>query len=163
MKSAKSLRGNGFGRAVGDMAALCHLHGVATHGISIYEAADRLIALRSIPVEANFDKRERLLAALKWGRATGFHRNRSNPKKPIGDAFYDSWEWKRLRYEVLRERGPICECCGTTAAHGVRIVVDHIQPVRRYPERRLDKANLQILCDDCNMGKGSRDETDWRE
>ncbi len=27
-------------------------------------------------------------------------------------AFYDSIEWKRLRFDVLKSRGRKCECCG---------------------------------------------------
>ena len=75
--------------------------------------------------------------------------------------FYDSWEWKRLRYDFLKDKQRRCQCCGATPESGVRIVVDHIKPIRHYWHLRLDSANLQILCDDCNMGKGSRDETNW--
>lgn len=77
--------------------------------------------------------------------------------------FYASWEWKRLSYETRRARGQRCECCGATPErHGVRIVADHIKPIRRFWASRLDPANIQVLCDDCNRGKGSHDETDWR-
>lgn len=89
---------------------------------------------------------------------------RSQPKvsqKQI-DEFYDSWEWKRLSYDIKKQRGRICECCGATPEHGARIVTDHVKPLRFYWNLRLDPKNLQVLCDDCNMGKGSRDETDWR-
>lgn len=77
-------------------------------------------------------------------------------------AFYRSWEWKRLRYDVLKKRGRKCECCGSAASDGFRIVVDHIKAIRNFWHIRLDEANCQVLCNDCNMGKGSRDETDWR-
>jgi 5-methylcytosine-specific restriction endonuclease McrA len=75
--------------------------------------------------------------------------------------FYDSWEWKRLSYDVKLKRGRRCECCGAKAPD-VRIITDHVQPLRHYWHLRLVEANLQVLCDDCNMGKGSRDETDFR-
>ena len=75
--------------------------------------------------------------------------------------FYRSWEWKQLRYQVLKERGVCCECCGATTADHLRIVVDHIKPIARYWHLRLDKTNCQVLCNDCNMGKGRSDETDW--
>lgn len=77
-------------------------------------------------------------------------------------AFYASWEWKRLSYDVKLERGRKCECCGAKAPD-VRVHTDHVKPIRRHWHLRLDKTNLQILCEDCNMGKGSRDETDFRE
>jgi 5-methylcytosine-specific restriction endonuclease McrA len=77
-------------------------------------------------------------------------------------AFYESWEWKRVRYDFLKDKDRKCQCCGATPADGVRVVVDHIQPIRYFWQKRFDPTNLQLLCDDCNMGKGSRDETDWR-
>jgi HNH endonuclease len=77
-------------------------------------------------------------------------------------SFYNSWGWKALRYRVLKERGRACECCRSSAAEGAKIVVDHIRPVRMFWHLRLDPQNLQVLCDDCNRGKGWRDVTDWR-
>lgn len=85
--------------------------------------------------------------------------------KPINEQpknFYKTWEWKQLRYAYLKTHLPRCECCGATPDDRIRIVVDHIKSIRRFPELRLDPANLQMLCNDCNMGKGTYDETDWR-
>jgi 5-methylcytosine-specific restriction endonuclease McrA len=79
------------------------------------------------------------------------------------DAFLRGFEWRRLRMSVLVERGARCECCGASAKDGVRIHVDHIKPRSRYPELALTKSNLQVLCAECNHGKGSLYETDWRE
>ncbi len=76
--------------------------------------------------------------------------------------FYASWEWKEARYQVLKARGRLCECCGAGPSTGAVIVVDHVKPLRKYWHLRTDKSNLQVLCNDCNMGKGSWDETDWR-
>lgn len=84
------------------------------------------------------------------------------PHEALLASFYSSWEWARLRYDFLKGRQRRCECCGATPEDGVRIVVDHIKPIRHHWHLRLDGANLQMLCDPCNMGKGSRDETDWR-
>lgn len=84
------------------------------------------------------------------------------------DLFYKSWDWRTVRMAVLKERGRRCECCGATpadkdmAGNPVKICVDHIKPLSRYWHLRLDKTNLQILCDECNQGKGAWDETDWR-
>jgi 5-methylcytosine-specific restriction endonuclease McrA len=84
----------------------------------------------------------------------------SQPDEAIRQ-FYASWEWKRLSYDVKLERSRKCECCGAKAPE-VRIHTDHIKPIRKHWHLRLDRSNLQILCEDCNMGKGSRDETDFR-
>jgi 5-methylcytosine-specific restriction endonuclease McrA len=77
------------------------------------------------------------------------------------DAFYKSWEWSRLSYEVKVERGRACECCGAKPPKVV-IHTDHVKPIRFFWHLRLDKSNLQILCEDCNRGKGSHDMTDFR-
>ena len=85
---------------------------------------------------------------------------------PTADAFYRSSPWRRLRVDVLednRERyGAVtCECCLTGAT--ARWHVDHIRPRSTHPELALEPANLQVLCEDCNLGKGVRYATDWRE
>lgn len=72
--------------------------------------------------------------------------------------FYASWEWKTARFAALKRWGADCMCCGSRH----RITVDHILPIRTHPELRLDQDNLQILCNECNMGKGSHDTTDFR-
>ena len=79
------------------------------------------------------------------------------------DEFLNSYEWRRLRYEVLIERGRRCDCCGRTPLDGIQIHVDHIQPRKKFPQLALDKANLQVLCHECNHGKGNWDMTDWRK
>lgn len=76
-------------------------------------------------------------------------------------SFLFSWEWRTLRFEVLKERGARCELCGATSKDA-RIEVDHIKPLSRFWHLRLDKNNLQVLCRDCNQGKGAWDHTDWR-
>lgn len=75
--------------------------------------------------------------------------------------FLSTWEWKTLRYEVLVEQGAKCNCCGATAKDGVVMNVDHIKPRKTHPHLALTKSNLQVLCSDCNMGKGNWDDTSW--
>jgi 5-methylcytosine-specific restriction endonuclease McrA len=67
--------------------------------------------------------------------------------------FYRSAEWKRARYAVLA-RQPRCATCGATAQDGARMNVDHIRPLSRRWDLRLDPRNLQTLCASCNWGKG---------
>lgn len=84
------------------------------------------------------------------------------------ELFYDSWDWKKARYQVLTKHGPHCMLCGSgrgdldLEGKPVRIVVDHIKPLSKFWALRLDPANLQVLCYDCNKGKGAWDETDHR-
>jgi len=77
-------------------------------------------------------------------------------------AFLESFEWRKLRLEVLKKHGARCQCCGATPADGVKMHVDHIKPRRRHPELALAIDNLQVLCEVCNHGKGNWDQTDWR-
>ena len=79
------------------------------------------------------------------------------------DAFLLSYEWRRVRMEVLKRDGASCLCCGATPKDGVKMHVDHIKPRRKFPELALNKDNLQVLCEVCNHGKGNWDQTDWRK
>jgi len=79
-----------------------------------------------------------------------------------GAKFYKSKEWQELRYKALKHYGNKCHLCGRSPKDGVVIHVDHILPRSIYPEFALVFNNLQILCDDCNHGKGNWDETDHR-
>lgn len=76
--------------------------------------------------------------------------------------FYDSDEWRTVRYVALRASRGVCELCGTTPVKGSPLHVDHIKPRSKYPELELDPTNLQVLCKDCNLGKSNTDEIDWR-
>jgi 5-methylcytosine-specific restriction endonuclease McrA len=80
---------------------------------------------------------------------------------PAG-GFYDSREWRELRYRALKRHGGSCQCCGTRANADHPLHVDHIKPRSLYPEMELDINNLQVLCEDCNLGKSNKDVTDWR-
>ena len=83
--------------------------------------------------------------------------------RALSEKFLSSPEWRRLRYDVLKERGARCECCGATPSTGAVMNVDHIKPRKTHPHLSLQKFNLQVLCGDCNAGKGNRDSTDWRK
>ena len=76
--------------------------------------------------------------------------------------FLDTYQWRKLRMEALIQYGRKCMCCGATPETGAVMNVDHIKPRKRYPELALKINNLQILCHDCNHGKGNWNETDWR-
>lgn len=74
-------------------------------------------------------------------------------------AFYASPEWRMTRYEILRRDGAKCACCRTA---NKPVHVDHIKSLRTHWELRLNPNNLQVLCEDCNVGKGARHADDWR-
>lgn len=116
-------------------------------------------------------KADRKAAAFNINRKAGKRRKSSgSPAKPEearrdasdGDAFYKSLKWRQLRYLVLKNVDGRCQCCGASAGDGVRIHVDHIKPRKTHPELSLCIDNVQVMCEECNIGKGSWDSTDWR-
>ena len=73
-------------------------------------------------------------------------------------------QWRLVRYEALKRANGKCECCGATAkTSGEPLHVDHIKPKLLYHHLEFVLDNTQVLCADCNIGKGNWDETDWRE
>jgi hypothetical protein len=76
--------------------------------------------------------------------------------------FLASKEWKRLRLEALKKNGSRCQCCGAGPSSGAVLNVDHIKPRKLFPELALHIDNLQVLCGECNEGKGNWDMTDFR-
>lgn len=76
--------------------------------------------------------------------------------------FYASREWRTIRYMALNHYGNTCMACGISPKQGAIIHVDHIKPRSVFPELSLDFSNLQILCEDCNIGKSNKSKTDWR-
>jgi 5-methylcytosine-specific restriction endonuclease McrA len=57
--------------------------------------------------------------------------------------------WPALRLAAKRRDGFRCVQCGARD----RLEVDHIEPVRRAPERAFDLTNLQSLCVACHARK----------
>ena len=78
--------------------------------------------------------------------------------------FRASQQWRRARYRCLAENArrhldgnARCELCSRTAEESGRSLhVDHRAPVSKCWERRLDPANLRVMCGDCNEGRSNR-------
>jgi 5-methylcytosine-specific restriction endonuclease McrA len=82
---------------------------------------------------------------------------------PASREFLDTYEWAKVRYQVLlKYRDKPCMACGRGPKQGIWLNVDHIKPRKTHPHLSLDINNLQILCHECNKGKGNWDSTDWR-
>jgi 5-methylcytosine-specific restriction endonuclease McrA len=91
------------------------------------------------------------------------HRRPDRPNMDVvSPAFLESFEWRSLRMRALKLYGSKCQCCGATPANGAVMNVDHIKPRKTAPHLALELSNLQILCHECNHGKGNWDKTDWR-
>ena len=77
--------------------------------------------------------------------------------------FLLTFAWRKLRVDIIEEQGGKCQMCGRSyASHGVSIHVDHIIPLSIDWSKRLDRNNLQLLCEDCNLGKSNRYNTNWK-
>lgn len=89
-------------------------------------------------------------------------KNNISPNLSAKD-FYKSREWRRLRAKVLERYKCKCMMCGhSPKEHGIVIHVDHIKPRSTHPHLQLKEDNLQLLCEDCNLGKSNHYSTDWR-
>jgi 5-methylcytosine-specific restriction endonuclease McrA len=78
----------------------------------------------------------------------------------MGVLFYDTREWREVRWKALKAGNGRCAMCGNTAiTSGKPLHVDHIKPRSQFPELELIPANLQVLCELCNIGKGA---TTWK-
>lgn len=105
-------------------------------------------------------KRKAVALAREKSKAPRPDQKSSHKKR---NPFYQSADWKRVRYEALKRSQGRCECCGRSPNEGAILNVDHIKPLRRFPHLSLSLDNLQVLCGPCNQGKGGWDRTDWRE
>lgn len=80
--------------------------------------------------------------------------------KGMGNEFYRTREWRSIRWDVISRSNGKCSVCGkSNKEHGIIIHVDHVKPRSKFPELELDKNNLQILCEECNIGKGAKPQT----
>lgn len=129
----------------------------AEYPVQVYDP-EQIKELRLKPTDLI---REQVIAML-LAKHEQHQANRAKGKRP-STVFYESRAWRNLRYRILSERGAKCECCGATAKDGKTMHVDHIKPRSVYPELALDPKNLQVLCNECNMGKSNVLEDDWRK
>lgn len=126
-----------------DRGGRTRIHGV--FGSPEFLVAYHLAALRELGLVVPWEGRLKI-------------KRKRKPKPKKRQPFFFTREWNELRYRALVRSGGRCECCGA----GKTLHVDHIKPRSKYPELALELANLQVLCGNCNLGKGAWDETDWR-
>ena len=72
-------------------------------------------------------------------------------------AFYKSSEWQDCRVAFLQGKTHICNICqcDLSAPNAPAMNIDHIKPVKYYWHLRVDHANLQIACENCNRRKSN--------
>ena len=131
-------------------------------GSSYMELAFQICKLIGLSVNKHLrskNKAKKLVSAYAFGMRLKYP---SAPKRVPKESFYESREWRIVRYEALKLHGGACQCCGARGVDGKPLHVDHIKPRSIFPELELNVANLQVLCEDCNIGKSNTDQTDWR-
>ena len=64
--------------------------------------------------------------------------------------------WVHLEH-IAERQGYICPLTGDKLVAGVNMSLDHIQPVSRFPELRIDLDNLQWLTKWANVSKSNLD------
>ena len=83
----------------------------------------------------------------------------SNVSFDVRSKFYETQEWKSLRYKFIQSKKTeelVCQCCGKgpfSRENWKEMNIDHIKPVKKFWEERLNMDNLQILCWMCNRIK----------
>lgn len=96
----------------------------------------------------------------------GTKRTRQKPKpqgrrRNSNQQFYNSTAWRRLAKQVERESKGLCEECKRngriTDATGRKGVTDHIIRVNDRWDLRLQRNNLQRLCNSCHNKKSGRE------
>lgn len=138
----------------------------STNGVKFMEKVRLVIREAGLDVPKTRDEQIKLAAEMlsKPHTYRGEDTKVATGKKEAVE-FYQSWEWKKVRYEALRLHGHRCQCCGWKPGDTERgfLVVDHIKPRGKYPGMALVLGNLQVLCNDCNMGKSNVFEDDFRD
>ena len=63
--------------------------------------------------------------------------------------FRSSAEWQKKTAEIRRRDAGLCKLCLYEGRiNGRDLSIHHIDPIRRYPDRKLDNDNLITLCRD---------------
>lgn len=102
-------------------------------------------------------ERDDAIANRKQQSAGSASPNRSFVKAVDNRDFYKTREWQEARWKAIKKSNGCCVYCGRSrSSHGIIIHVDHIKPRSKFPHLALELSNLQITCEDCNLGKGTK-------
>lgn len=135
--------------------------GVIAQGLT-KEEWSKFVSLREFNKKRSV-KEKKLNTPKKDTKKSKERQRKAKQKHLDNKAFYLSREWRDLRYRVFKKYGFDCMACGRNKKnHGVIIHIDHIKPRSKHPELELNFDNLQVLCEDCNLGKGNKYEDDFR-
>lgn len=82
--------------------------------------------------------------------------NDQSPIAVVSESYPDpiSKQPEDYRSDLLKRDHNSCCCCGRSLKKGVRLEIDHIEPVKLGG--RTEFSNLQILCRTCNLAKSTQ-------
>lgn len=113
-------------------------------------------------IESTVSKGDAVAASIKRKQGKKFDAreyasSESKYRRGMGSDFYTTKEWRSLRHAFLSSSDGKCTLCGRSRkVHGCAMHVDHIKPRSKFPHLELDVNNLQLLCEDCNIGKSNK-------
>jgi hypothetical protein len=134
---------------------------------SIYQLVCKALYVDNKPKPKSVSAKQWVLANAQYLNSFVVPSRKNESTRPVAafessKDFLSTYEWRKVRMLALKKYGARCQCCGATPASGAIMNVDHIKPRKLFPELALEVNNLQILCHECNHGKGNWDMTDWR-
>jgi len=129
----------------------------------VQSAIDAGIPYQVIPYQApaKFEAKQKRRDRIKELEAEVAQLKRNKRQAPryepgMKSEFYETREWRSLRFDVIKESDGKCKLCGRSRDDGVIMHVDHIKPRSKFPALELVFSNLQLLCEDCNLGKSNK-------
>ena len=63
---------------------------------------------------------------------------------------------KEFKNDKFKKKNNVCYYCGMPLGYKAA-TVDHKDPVSKYPNRKLDKTNFVLSCENCNQEKDNKD------
>lgn len=73
------------------------------------------------------------------------------------DAIYSTYQWKKFRAMIRRERNGLCEDCRDRGRVAEGTTVHHAIDPRDDPSRTFDPTNVRLVCAAChNAAHGNR-------
>lgn len=69
--------------------------------------------------------------------------------------FYASKEWRSMRHQVLVSQHYLCQSCKRKGIVKQGNIVHHIIPLEDDWNKRLDKDNLEVICQTCHNKEDS--------
>lgn len=83
-----------------------------------------------------------------------------HPRTSSAARGYD-YAWQKLRAQHLLLH-PLCAPCRRSGLTVPATTVDHVEPIRKAPHRRLDPTNLESQCAHCHSSRKQSEERGGR-